>query len=183
MSIGGEPEETSAGTVQGELPGLDEAGRRRLARLKRVAFILDDAFEIPIIRRRIGVDALLGLVPFAGDAVGGALSTWVIYNGYRLGASWPTLIRMLGNVFIEMLVGAIPFLGDLFDMGFKANQRNVRLLLAYGRDANAVERRSALLAILVIGGLGIALLGSVVLIGWLVVSAFGTLIGLLSGAR
>ncbi|MEO1575970.1 MAG: DUF4112 domain-containing protein [Pseudomonadota bacterium] len=165
-----------------EIPGLDEADRRRLARLKRVAYVLDDAFEVPIIGRRIGVDALLGLVPVAGDLAGGALSTWVLYNGYRLGASWPTLLRMLGNVFIELLVGAVPLLGDLFDMGFKANQRNVRLLLKYGQDAGGVERRSAIMAVVVIGGLALVVLGSVILVGWLVVSALGALVGLVSGA-
>ncbi|MEL6208977.1 MAG: DUF4112 domain-containing protein [Pseudomonadota bacterium] len=164
-----------------DIPGLDEADRRRLARMKRVAYVLDDAFEVPVIGRRIGVDALLGLVPVAGDLIGGALSTWVLYNGYRLGASWPTLLRMLANVFIEMLVGAVPLLGDLFDMGFKANQRNVRLLLDYGRDADGVERRSALLAVAVIGGLALVLLGSVLLVGWIVFSALGALIGLLWG--
>lgn len=165
-----------------QIPGLSDADQRRLARLKRVAYVLDDAFEIPVIGRRIGVDAVLGLVPVAGDLVGGALSTWVLYNGYRLGASWPTLLRMLGNVFIELLVGAIPFLGDLFDMGFKANQRNVRLLLKFGQDAGGVERRSALMAFIVIGGLALILFGCVLLVGWLVFTAFGALVGLLSGA-
>ena len=163
-------------------PGLDEAGTRRLTRLKRVAWVLDDAFEIPILRRRIGVDALLGLFPLAGDVIGGALSTWVLYNAYQLGASWPTLFRMLGNVLIEVLVGAIPFVGDLFDMGFKANQRNVKLLLAFGRDQGAVERRSVILTVVVALGIALVLAGAVILVGALVYGTWQALVGALSGA-
>ncbi|MEM6639569.1 MAG: DUF4112 domain-containing protein [Pseudomonadota bacterium] len=153
-------------TPHGPAAGPDDpAAARRLARLQRVAYWLDDAIEVPVIGRRIGLDAVLGLVPFAGDAIGGALSTWIVYNGYRLGASWPTLLRMLGNVVIEVLVGAIPFVGDLFDMGFKANQRNVQLLLEYGRDAGAVERRSGWLAFGVLAGLSLVILAIVLSVG------------------
>ncbi len=168
--------------VQGDAGAPDAAAdQARLERLKKLAWLLDNSIRIPIIGRRIGIDALLGLIPVAGDAIGGALSTWVLYSGYRLGASWPTLLRMLGNVLVEIVVGIVPVLGDLFDMGFKANQRNVDLLLDYGRDAASTERRSALWALLVFGGLALVVLGAAVLAGWVVFFAFAALWGVLAG--
>ena len=96
-------------------------------RLRQLAWWLDDAFRIPGTNQRIGFDALIGLVPGIGDTIG-ALSTYIIIEAARRGASVWTVARMLGNVAIETLVGAFPLVGDLFDAVFKANQRNLALL-------------------------------------------------------
>ncbi|NNF16460.1 MAG: DUF4112 domain-containing protein [Gammaproteobacteria bacterium] len=104
----------------------DVAARR--ARLERLAWLLDDSVRIPWTQRRIGLESVLGLVPGIGDAVGGLLSTWILVQGVRYGVSRTTLMRMIVNVAIEVVVGSIPVFGDLFDMGWKANQRNVQLL-------------------------------------------------------
>lgn len=100
----------------------------RLDRLRTVARVMDTAIGVPGTRFRIGLDPLIGLVPGVGDTVGAAVSAWTIVEAARLGAPKPLLLRMAANVGVEMLVGTIPLLGDLFDAGWKANTRNLRLL-------------------------------------------------------
>jgi hypothetical protein len=97
-------------------------------RLQRVAWLLDEAFRIPGTQQRFGVDALIGLIPGVGDTIGALLSTYIIVEAARRGASVWTVARMLGNVAVETVIGAIPLLGDLFDVVFKANMRNLALL-------------------------------------------------------
>ena len=96
--------------------------------LRRLAWWLDDAIRIPGTQRRVGFDALIGLIPGVGDTIGALLSTYIIVEAARRGASVWTVARMLGNVGLETVMGAIPLLGDLFDVVFKANQRNIVLL-------------------------------------------------------
>src|SRR5687767_2988259 len=96
--------------------------------LRRLAQLLDSSWGIPGTRWRIGLDALLGLVPGLGDAAGLIMAVYIIARAKGLGASKSTLVRMSVNVGIDALVGAVPALGDLFDAAFKANVRNIRLL-------------------------------------------------------
>jgi hypothetical protein len=102
----------------------------RLRRLSWVSRILDTAFPIPGTSYRIGLDGILGFIPGVGDPVGAMLSGYLIFESARLGAPVRLLLRMIGNVALESLVGVIPFLGDLFDIGWKANARNLALLRA-----------------------------------------------------
>lgn len=99
--------------------------RKRLETLSR---FLDNAIAIPGSTHRIGYDAIIGLVPGIGDAVTTALSAYIVYEGYRLGARGKTIAQMVGNVAIDFAIGFIPGLGDVGDIFFKANQRNLRLL-------------------------------------------------------
>mgnify|MGYP005851412747 CR=1 FL=1 len=99
----------------------------RLNRLKRLARTLDSSIVLPG-GYRIGMDGVIGLVPGVGDLVGAALSTYIIFESARLGASTGLLVRMMLNVLVETAVGVIPVLGDLFDFAWKANDRNVALL-------------------------------------------------------
>jgi hypothetical protein len=97
-------------------------------RLRRLAWLLDSSIGVPGTRFTFGLDALLGLIPFAGDALGVVLSGYILLQAARLGAPRPLLWRMAANVAVEGLVGAVPLAGDLFDAAWKANQKNVRLL-------------------------------------------------------
>lgn len=106
------------------LPGSDAA----LKRIYRLGYLLDNSIRIPIIGYRIGFDALIGLIPGLGDAAGLALSTYIIYEASRYGVPKKKLLKMLGNTGIETLAGFVPVLGDVFDMTWKANARNVALL-------------------------------------------------------
>lgn len=103
----------------------DEAVLRRLRRLGRV---MDSAFRVPGTRWRIGADALIGLIPGVGDTASAAVSLWIVNEARRLDISSGTLLRMLWNVLVDAVVGSIPLLGDLFDAGYKANQKNVDLI-------------------------------------------------------
>ena len=89
---------------------------------------MDAAFRVPGVGVRFGLDALLGLLPAVGDVTTSLISLYVLKRAHQLGASRATLGRMAFNVLLDMTIGAIPFLGDAFDIYFKANQRNVALL-------------------------------------------------------
>jgi len=102
--------------------------RRRVAMLRRFAWMMDAAVGVPGTRFRFGLDTLLGLVPGAGDAAAGVLSLVIVWQAYRLGVSRLVLARMVANVAVEVVAGAVPLLGDAFDTVFKANLRNVALL-------------------------------------------------------
>jgi hypothetical protein len=117
----------------------------KLSRLRGLARLLDTSLQIPGTRFQFGLDALLGLVPGIGDAVGALLSFYIVSEARRLGVSKRTLLRMSANVGIDTLVGAVPALGDLFDAGFKANIRNVALLEAdLGRQRDTFAAGSSL---------------------------------------
>lgn len=111
--------------------------------VERLAWVLDDAIEIPATGgRRVGIDGFITIIPGIGDAVGVALSMVVVTAGVLAGVSWPTIVRMLMNVAFEGVVGLIPFAGVVFDMVYKANDRNVRLIEADLADRAAMRRSS-----------------------------------------
>jgi hypothetical protein len=102
--------------------------RERIARLNALASLLDTALVIPGINLRFGLDALIGLVPGIGDALTMTLSLFVIYEARQLGAPRHLILRMIGNVALDGMVGAVPLVGDAFDVMWRSNRRNVRLL-------------------------------------------------------
>lgn len=97
-------------------------------RVNRLAWLLDNSIEVPIIRYRIGLDSIIGLIPVVGDAAGMIISSYIVAEALRLGVSRTIITRMVINIVLEGVIGSIPLLGDLFDAVFKANLRNVRLL-------------------------------------------------------
>ena len=101
----------------------------RIARMDALARLLDTAFVVPGTRIRFGMDGLIGLVPGIGDAVTTALSLFIVYEAHQLGAPRHMLVRMLGNVALDGVLGSVPVAGDVFDVMWKANRRNMRLLL------------------------------------------------------
>ncbi|MEI4260638.1 DUF4112 domain-containing protein [Roseovarius sp. D0-M9] len=123
-----EPDELAGDTS----PAAPSAGatpvERELDRIDSVARLLDAQFRLPLIPVRIGLDGLIGLIPGIGDAVTFLPSVWMLQRGWHLGARKRTLVRMTTNSGIDLIIGAIPLVGDIFDIGFKANLRNARLL-------------------------------------------------------
>ncbi|HEX4322306.1 MAG TPA: DUF4112 domain-containing protein [Acidobacteriaceae bacterium] len=97
-------------------------------RLKWLEVLLDEAFVIPGTSIRFGIDGIVGLVPGLGDVLAGALSLIIPFAAWVRGVPYITVVRMLINVSIGLLIGAIPILGDAFDIFWKANRRNYRLL-------------------------------------------------------
>lgn len=130
----------------------------------RLAWLLDESIRLPG-GLRIGLDGILGLIPGVGDLVGMGLSGVIIADAARRGVSGAILARMVINVLVETVVGAIPLFGDLFDFVWKANTRNLRLMEVAETDDTRARRRS-------IGWLALLLGSFVVAIGlsiWLLV--------------
>jgi hypothetical protein len=101
---------------------------QRLAQVRFIAQLMDDRFTLPGTRFRFGLDAIIGFVPALGDAVTSAISLIIVHHAWQSGAPKLTLVRMLGNVGADFLLGSIPLIGNLFDFAWKANRRNARLL-------------------------------------------------------
>ena len=99
-----------------------------MARITAVAKLMDSLFAIPGTRIRLGVDSLLGLVPVVGDIAAQVVAGYLIWEARQLGVSKLTLWRMVGNTLIDTVVGAVPLVGDAFDIAFRANMKNLRLL-------------------------------------------------------
>jgi hypothetical protein len=109
----------------------------RLARLRRVAWLIDGAFTLPGTRFRFGLNSVIGLLPVGGDAVLGLISLYIIYEAAQLGVPRAKLVRMAANVGVEVVGGSVPILGDLFDMALKANLRNLRIIDDHLRGARS----------------------------------------------
>jgi Domain of unknown function (DUF4112) len=106
---------------------------QRVRRLARLARLLDAEYGIPGTRIRFGIDGLLGLAPGIGDAAGLVLSAYIVIEGWRLAMPGSMIARMIANIAIDAVLGAIPVAGDLFDIAFKANLRNLALVQRHVR--------------------------------------------------
>lgn len=148
-----------------------------LAGARRIARLLDSAVGVPGTRVRFGLDAVLGLIPGLGDVAGAAMSAYLVLLGSRHGVSRAVLMRMVGNVAVDAAGGALPVLGDLFDVGWKANTRNLHLLersirgvdadgspSAAARPANRLVVVGVILLLLLLAVAGLAA-------GWFILSA------------
>ena len=113
--------------IAAQLPiGRDAASVRR--RLEAMEALLERAFTLPGTNYRVGLDAIVGLVPVLGDLVTTAMGAWMVWEARNLGMSRFHLLRMAGNVGVDTVIGAIPLAGDLFDLAFRSNTRNLRIL-------------------------------------------------------
>jgi hypothetical protein len=101
------------------------------AEVELLAWLLDNSIPIPGTGRRIGLDALIGLIPGAGDLISGGLGLLVVVRAAQRGLPTIVLARMLVNVALDFTIGAIPIIGDIFDMWFKSSVRNVGLMRRY----------------------------------------------------
>lgn len=112
-----------------------QTGIYSIQNLQRLANLLDNQFRIPFTRYRIGWDFIIGLIPVAGDVLTGLASLFILIGARKYGVSGRIQLRMLVNILIDVLAGSVPVLGDILDASFKANARNMRLLL------DAIESR------------------------------------------
>jgi hypothetical protein len=104
---------------------------QRIARLDALASLFDTAFVVPGTNVRFGIDALIGLVPGIGDAITTVMSLYIVREARALGAPRHLVARMLANVALDSVVGAVPLVGDMFDVMWRANRRNMALLQAH----------------------------------------------------
>lgn len=162
---------------RGEPDGRADRDRRIRRRVELLASVTDDAVEIPFVGVRVGIDPLLGLLPGWGDAVAAGLSGWIVVDAARLGAGPTVLLRMLLNLGVDALVGVVPLLGDLFDVGYRANRRNVRLLERH-LDAPATTRTRSKVLVWSAGAAVIGFsVGLFALASWLAATLWGMLGG------
>lgn len=132
--------------------------------LDRMSGVMDDQFRIPGTRIRFGADFLVGLVPAAGDILGFGISGVLLLVMVRRGASGMVVLKMIWNIFIDALLGVIPLAGNVFDLVFRANRRNLRLLKEHYREGR--HQGSAWWVVWLVLGV---LLGLVVLLIYLAV--------------
>ena len=121
-----------SGSQSAMFEALKAAGPTRadaVSRITALARLLDSAFVIPGTNRRVGLDAVLGLVPGIGDAVSTVLASYIIWEARQLGLPRWKIARMIGNLALDTTLGAIPLAGDVFDLFYKANERNLRIVL------------------------------------------------------
>lgn len=155
-----------ASTEPGVADGAPEPAKA-LARARWISRILDDLVRVPGTRRRVGLDPLLGLVPGLGDALVLVVSLDLLVSAARFGAGGTLLARMLGNLVLDVFVGMVPVAGDLFDLGWKANRRNLLLLEGHVADPERTRRRSRWVVGGVLGGAFGVVVGGM-WVGWVV---------------
>lgn len=133
-----------------EIPNYTELSRRDgaeqeaiLRDLRRISRVMDSSIGIPFTRVRFGLDSLIGLIPGAGDAVTTLVSLYAILRARDLGVSKSVLLKMARNTLIDAGLGSIPIVGDIFDVFYKSNQRNLELVLSEFPDHDYHSAESA----------------------------------------
>jgi hypothetical protein len=146
--------------------------RNQLDRLRSMATVLDDAVRVPGTNIRFGLDAVLGLLPGAGDAVTGVMAAYAMVLAARLGAPPVIIARMAVNVLVDVATGTIPVLGDIFDVGWKSNRKNVQLLERYQAEPQQVKASSWAVLVIVLLVIVAAIVGVFMLAAWLLRQIF-----------
>lgn len=145
-----------------------------LQALRRFAFYMDEAFNVPGTKFKVGIDALLGLIPGVGDVIGGVLSSWIIVGALRHRVPARIIFRMVLNIGIDLLFGAIPVAGDVFDFLYEENVKNIRLLEQHRdrsrppRSMAAIGLTAALIVLLIITMAVLSVAGLLALVFWII---------------
>ena len=140
------------------------------ALIDSISSLMDNQFRIPFTQIRFGVDFLIGLIPTVGDWLSFGISSGLVFSMLRRGIGVGMLFKMLGNITLDAIVGSIPIIGDLFDLHFKANRRNVALLKQYyieNPNPPAAKRSFFIIAIIFLFVLIGILIGMWKLIAWI----------------
>jgi hypothetical protein len=150
-----------------EKHGLSRVANSRLAQARALAKLLDRAFRIPGTKITFGLDPILGLIPGGGDLAGAVFSSWLIMLGARMGLPRHILVRMVANVAIDTVAGSVPLIGDLFDVAWKSNTKNLELLEQFANSPSGSGRLASqglvigavvIVALFVIGGIWVSVL-------------------------
>jgi hypothetical protein len=135
-----------------------DSSQHPLHRAERFAKLMDEAFTIPGTRFKVGLDAIIGLIPGIGDLAGLVMGSWLIYEAHRIGTPAHIKWKMARNVVIDAFAGLVPVVGDAVDFVFKSNRLNLALMRGHFQvDAPASRRLSPWLRLLftvMIGGAG-----------------------------
>lgn len=162
--------------LRGEVVGSSRAERFRAAeaRIGRVTHVLDELVPIPGTGQRVGVDPIIGLIPIIGDLVAGVVGAWVILEAARFGVPRLALARMAVNLLVDLGIGAIPFIGDLFDVVSRSNSANLAIFRRHALDADATTAGHRAFFV----GLALMLIGAIWLVTWIAGEIISTLVDL-----
>lgn len=150
-----------------------------LKRLRAISHLLDNAIAIPGTKYRVGIDPLLGLIPGGGDTVSALFSAYIIWEAAMLGLPRETLTRMFYNVLFDTVAGSVPVAGDILDVAWKANTKNVGLLEAHLHSPEPSKKADKWFIIL----LAIGLILFVAVVASISAFLIGAIIGLFTGSR
>jgi hypothetical protein len=149
--------------------------------LRSLEILLDEAFRVPGTQMRFGLDGIVGLVPIAGDVLTGLVSLIIPVAAWIRGVPYVALVRMAVNVGIGVLVGSIPIFGDIFDIAFKPNRRNFRLLRRHLNEPHRHTGKDWVFLLVLALALGLVFAIPVILLVWLLIwigNALGSASGL-----
>ena len=155
--------------VHGDVVGLSRAERFAAAerRIGRVTHVLDELVSVPGTPIKVGLDPVIGVIPIAGDAFAALVGVWVILEASRFGIPRVVLGRMVANLVVDLGIGAIPLIGDAYDLVFRSNSRNLDLFRRHALDPGASTRgEQAFFVGLVVLAIGLL---------WLVVTVIGAI--------
>lgn len=133
---------------------------------RKFAELLDSWFTIPGTGIKVGLDPILGIVTGIGDLAGATLSVYFMFYATKMGAKPSVLLRMFVNIMVDLIIGSIPLLGDLFDVAWKANLRNAGLLEKLEDDPENLEKQSAIFMWILFSALVLILIGVVIAVFW-----------------
>jgi hypothetical protein len=146
---------------------LSDAQEQRLDLLRRVSRLLDSAMEVPGTSIRVGLDPILGLFPGLGDLVSPLFTIGMLWQARELGIPRVVQLRMIFNVAIDSLFGMVPILGDLFDVAWRANDRNMVLLDRHAREEHPASPGDWLFVAAMIAVLAVLAIAPLLVLGWM----------------
>lgn len=135
----------------------------------KITDLMDNSFRVPVLGIRFGLDPILGLIPGLGDATSFTISALLVLSMIRKGASGMLALKMVGNIIIDLIIGGIPLIGDIFDFVNKANRRNLKLMTEHYEQGK--HKGSALPALVLIGVLFVVIWIASIYLFWQVVMA------------
>ena len=162
--------QSQTNTNQAATLPLQEATHTEFLLIDNISSLLDNKFRIPFTQVRFGVDFLIGLIPTVGDWLSFGISSILVFSMMRRGIGIGMLLKMLGNIILDATVGSIPILGDLFDLHYKANRRNVALLKQYyveNPNPPSVKRSFFIISLMFLAILGGFLFIVFKIMGWI----------------
>lgn len=147
----------------------DRSQAAKVRQLRKISDLLDNAIRVPGTSYGVGIDPLLGLIPGGGDFLGGLISVYIVFSAAMMGLPRETLMRMASNIVFDSLAGIVPVFGDLFDVAWKANSKNMDILEAHLESPKVSKSADRGFVFLLLGGL-ILFVIIIAALGFLVIS-------------
>ncbi|NEQ73928.1 MAG: DUF4112 domain-containing protein [Okeania sp. SIO2C9] len=147
----------------------DRSQAAKVRQLRKISDLLDNAICVPGTSYGVGIDPLLGLIPGGGDFLGGLISVYIVFSAAMMGLPRETLMRMASNIVFDSLAGIVPVFGDLFDVAWKANSKNMDILEAHLESPKVSKSADRGFVFLLLGGL-ILFVIVIATLGFLVIS-------------